>query len=145
MNLVHEIVRWEQPRRNTIVLIARIVLGMIIALKGILFLSDINRLFNLIEASRLDWFAMSGWVWYIAVSSLFCGVLIILGLFTRFALILQLPILVGAVFFINPSVNGVRFNAEFFLSLLALILLIRFLIRGPGEISMDVYRRRYQL
>jgi uncharacterized membrane protein YphA (DoxX/SURF4 family) len=63
------------------------------------------------------------------------GGLIFLGLFTRLWALLQLPIVFGAVFFVNITAPYV--NSELWLSILVLALLCVFVILGSGPLSLD--------
>lgn len=145
MNLVHKIHSWEQPKHDTLTLVFRVMVGIIITFKGITFLSNLAFLDALLRHSSLYRFAESFWVWYIALSSLLCGIFIVTGLFTRAAIIFQVPVLVGAVLFINPGEHSFTLNGEFVLSLGILSMLFYFLFKGPGEISMDNYLRDHEL
>lgn len=145
MNLTHKIIKWEKPNYHAVVLIGRVLLGIAIAFKGIVFINNYALLENLLRNSTLNWFAESFWIWYIALSSLLCGIFIVTGLFTRLAILLQIPVLTGAVLFINPGEHAFYFHGEFLLSLLVLIVLIYFLVKGPGEVSMDNYLRNHEI
>ncbi|PZR25509.1 MAG: hypothetical protein DI535_17625 [Citrobacter freundii] len=71
--------------------------------------------------------------------------LISAGLLTRFAILLQLSVLLGAVFYINPGEGGDIINGESILSIIVLLSLIYFLVKGAGKISMDGFSREHQL
>ena len=76
------------------------------------------------------------------IAHLLGGILIIAGLFTRLMCLLQIPVLVGAVFFINMK-NGVfTGNSEFEFSIIILLLLIVFFIEGGGPLSLDSYFKK---
>lgn len=145
MNLAHKIHQWEQAKHQAFVLVFRVILGIAITIKGIFFLNNITVLDFLHPHSTLYRFAESFWVWYIALTSLLCGIFIITGLFTRVAIIFQIPVLIGAVLFINPGEHSFVLNGEFVLSLVILSMLFYFLFKGPGEISMDNYLRNHEL
>jgi uncharacterized membrane protein YphA (DoxX/SURF4 family) len=145
MNPTHKIQKWANSRQDTLVVLMRALLGIVITVKGVAFLTDLNVLSALLRQSSLSRFAESFWVWYIALTSLLCGVFIILGLFTRVATILQIPVLIGAVLFINPGEHFFTLKGEFILSLIILILLVYFLFKGPGKLSIDNYLRNYEL
>ena len=145
MNLLHQIRRWEYLHHKIIISIFRVVLGIIITVKGIYFLSNYSYLQSLLSSSLLHRFAGSFWVYYITFANLLCGIFLIIGLFTRIALWIQIPMLIGAVLFINPGGHAFRFNGEFVLSVLVLGGLCYFLIKGPGEISMDNYLQNNEL
>lgn len=127
-----------------IVLILRVVLGIIITFKGILFLTNMDYLNTLLQQSTFH-ISESFWVYYIAVSSLVSGIFIITGLFTKWATLMQIPVLIGAVFFINPGDGGFSLNGEFILSLFVLGMLCYFFIKGAGEISMEHYLKDHEL
>ena len=71
------------------------------------------------------------------------GFLIAVGLFTRWASAIQIPILIGAIFFVNVKEGMDVSNYELFLSIIVMILLIVFVIKGSGVISADEYFRNY--
>lgn len=114
----------------------RIMLGVIILAKGISFINDREAVQHLIEQTN---FQLSIWgaVHYVVFTHLVGGLFIILGFQTRLACILLLPVLIGAVFFVNIT-NGFSFlNSELWLSILVLCLLIAFGILGSGRFSLD--------
>jgi putative oxidoreductase len=69
---------------------------------------------------------------YVAFAHLLGGALLTLGLLTRFACLLQIPILLGAVFLVNATGNFLQPFSELYLSILVLLLLVYFLIVGNG-------------
>ena len=96
----------------------------------------------LIAGSRFragsHWLALyTGW------AHLFGGVMIILGLLTRVAVVIQLPILIGAVFYINGIGGGIfTVDANLWPSIAVLALLLFFLVAGGGPFSMDSYLKK---
>jgi uncharacterized membrane protein YphA (DoxX/SURF4 family) len=79
---------------------------------------------------------------YIAFAHLLGGILLILGVLTRFACLLQLPILLGAIFFINLSPDMYRPLSETVMAVLVLLLLVLFLVVGNGKIQMLQFREK---
>jgi uncharacterized membrane protein YphA (DoxX/SURF4 family) len=71
--------------------------------------------------------------------------MIILGLFTRVAVIIQLPVLIGAVFFVNAGHGFMNVDSQLGLSILVLLLLFFFLLEGGGPYSLDRYVKRKAL
>ncbi|MNE72083.1 hypothetical protein D3C80_1679950 [compost metagenome] len=65
------------------------------------------------------------------------GILITIGLLTRFAAVIQIPILIIAVFFVNLSRGFSVLNNELWLSILVLLLLVLFWVVGSGPLSVD--------
>lgn len=144
MNLVHKIINWEHARHKLIILILRIAIGIIILLKGIMFLSDAQYFNSLVAHSRFK-AGEAFWIYYIVFAHLIGGISLIIGLFTRIAAIMQMPILLGAIIFINPGEHGFTLNGEFILSFFVLSALIYFTIKGPSNTSMDEYLKNHEL
>jgi uncharacterized membrane protein YphA (DoxX/SURF4 family) len=86
--------------------------------------------------SQFQWVSL-GIAHYVAFAHLVGGLFIAMGLVTRVAILFQLPILIGAVFFINPQRGFYSENAELWSSIIVLLLLIFFLIWGSGKLSVD--------
>ncbi len=136
MNLIQRIEHWGDAHHPRWIDFVRILLGVLIFAKGISFIMDRDSVANLIEKTH---FQLSIWsaVHYVVFAHLVGGIFIALGLCTRLAVAIQIPILIGAVFFVNIT-NGFSFlNSEFWLSLIVLLLLIYFLIVGSGPMSLD--------
>lgn len=145
MNIVNKIQEPALAKHDIAVLILRVALGIIITLKGLIFLNNLALLHSLIQKSYLSNFGESFWIYYVALTSLLCGIFIIMGLFARIAALLQIPVLIGAVLFINPGDHGFVFNGELILSFFVLVMLFYFLFKGPGLVSMDNYLLHHDL
>ena len=64
-----------------------------------------------------------------------------MGLLTRIAALFQLPVLIGACFFVYGRDGIFAHNQEFQFTALVLFLLVLVLIRGAGRLSVDGYLR----
>jgi uncharacterized membrane protein YphA (DoxX/SURF4 family) len=84
-----------------------------------------------------SYFALSMLGHYIVFAHLVGGLMLAVGLLTRAACIMQIPILIGAIFFINQSMF--RPFQEMAVTLICLAGLIYFLIAGNGPWSVDKY------
>lgn len=144
MDTLHRIEHWADTHHPRWIDFIRVALGLFILYKGILFISNTDALLNLIHEMDIGFFHMA-LAHYVAFAHLVGGILIALGLLTRFAIIFQIPILVGAVFFVNIDQGflSVTNNLEFGISLLVLVLLIVFLIYGSGKFSADEYMKNH--
>ena len=118
--------------------ILRIVLGLFLVFKGVEFANNMNKLMEL-TSSRIQFgpFALMLLSHYILFAHLLGGVLLIFGLLTRFACIIQIPVLIGAIIFVKSSSDLMGRFSEIFFSILILLLLIYFLIIGSGPWSLD--------
>ena len=121
----------------------RILLGIILFWKGIVFIRDTEVLKSLIDRSGVGFFSQydEALSFIVAYLSLLCGLFIACGLFTRTSCIVQIPILFIAVFFINT--RRLENTFELVLSVITLLLLIFFAIKGSGTLSADEFFRTY--
>jgi len=124
--------------------IIRIALGLILFWKGIVFIRDTEFLKSLLEHSGIGVFSNNAetLTFIVAYLTLLCGLFILCGLFTRTSCIVQIPILLIAIIFVNSKNIG-ESTFEFILSIIVFILLILFLIKGSGTLSADEFFRTY--
>jgi putative oxidoreductase len=144
MNTVQKIEHWGDVHHAKWLDALRVVLGLVILMKGIAFVSDTDVLKDFFVQNRV--YSFSGLMamaltHVIAFAHLVGGVLIIIGLVTRFAVVIQIPILVGAVFFVNISKGFSPLNSELWLSVIVLMLLILFWVVGSGPYSVDYWMK----
>jgi uncharacterized membrane protein YphA (DoxX/SURF4 family) len=138
MNITHKIKNWGDLHHPKILGVIRMLLGLFLVLKGFSFLNNTAYLRYLIienKAIRQSPEIISALIYYVTYIHLVGGALIFLGLFTRLSAFLQLPIVFGAVFFVN--ILSPYVNAELWLSILVLALLFLFIIIGSGPLSLD--------
>ena len=138
MDTIKSIHQWSVTHHPRWLVVPRIILGALLCIKGIAFMSNATLLENLLSGSYL---AGNTHALQIIISSanILGGVLIIIGLQTRLMCLIQIPILIGAVIFINAQRGGFAPQSEMGLAILALLLAILFLIEGSGPLSLDAY------
>ncbi len=145
MNLHGKISVWED-KYSILFVILRIMLGLILAIRGIFFLTSIQPLFHLIKSSSLSGLNMNmALALIISWVHLLGGTFIILGLLTRISAWAQIPILIGAILFINLNSSLSQSFSELLLSVFVLILSGLFALGGGGRISMDNYAKTHLL
>lgn len=140
MNVIHRIEKWGDSHHPRFLDIIRILLGIFLLLKGLGFMDNTANLKYLIE-SRAD-ITVAPWVlmllvYYVTFVHMVGGTLIAMGIMTRFSAIMQIPVVFGAVFFINVLQSP--FNTDLASSVVALILLVLFAIIGSGRWSIENY------
>lgn len=138
MNVIHKIQFWGDSHHPKILDIIRMLLGLVLVAKGVAFLENAASLRDLIlDNEKVDQpqDLVTAIIYYVTYVHLVGGALIFLGLFTRLASIFQLPIVLGAVFFINVMHSWV--NSELWLSIIVLALLVLFIVIGSGPLSLD--------
>src|SRR5688572_6268601 len=136
MTLLQQIRQWGETHHPRWMDIVRIALGIFLCYKGVEFVSEMSSVMNLLE-SRFTFghFALLLLGHYIAFAHILGGVLLVLGMLTRFACLIQIPILLGAIIFINSSMGLWQPFSELWLSIIVLLLLFYFLIVGDGPWS----------
>jgi putative oxidoreductase len=140
MNLIHKIERWGDSHHPKFLDIIRIALGIFLLLKGLGFMDNTASLKSIIE-NRADIdvspVLLMALVYYVTFVHLVGGTLIALGIMTRFSSLMQIPVVFGAVFFINMLQSP--FNTDLASSVTALIFLVVFAVIGSGKLSLENY------
>lgn len=142
MGTLQQINQWSLTHHPRWLVVLRVALGISLFFKGIFFLANTSTLEELVRgnlvANRADWLVI-----FITWTHLLGGFLIIVGLFTRWAVLLQIPILMGAIIFINTQRDA--FGAfELPFAFIILLLLLFFLVEGGGPISLDNFFSKHQ-
>jgi len=138
MNNVKILNKWANAHTHYSVDLVRVAVGVFLFIKGITFITNTQYLEDLlapIDSIDSGFFGMF-LVHYIASAHFLGGILIVFGLLTRWAIIAQLPILIGAIV---VNFMGEMHSQNLFLSLLILIISLFFLIYGSGKHSADYY------
>ncbi|MDR3713572.1 MAG: DoxX family membrane protein [Puia sp.] len=142
MNIVQRVEHWGDTHHPKWLDIIRVGLGVFLCYKGVEFLNNMGEMLNLMtRKSSFGSFSLVMISNYIAFAHLLGGVLLVLGMLTRFACLIQIPILLGAVFLINSG-EVFRPFSELSLSILVLLLLILFLVVGNGYWSFKWFADR---
>lgn len=138
MNTVKDLNKWANAHTYFSLDLVRVALGVFLFMKGVSFITNIQYLSDLI--SPID--KIGGGVFgmfiihYIAPAHLIGGIMIVFGLLTRWAIIAQLPILIGAI-----AINfmGKMHSQNLLAAFIILALCVFFLFYGSGKHSADYY------
>ncbi|HNP95786.1 MAG TPA: DoxX family protein [Cyclobacteriaceae bacterium] len=143
MSVVTKIEGWGNSHRPGWLDIFRIVLGIFITFKGFEFMFNIESLKITTEGMGMM-FSGAALAHYVIFAHALGGPLIVVGLYTRIASAIQLPVLIGAVIFVNypKGFLSIGSHMELEVSLIVLIGLIVFMIFGAGKFSLDEKRRK---
>ena len=134
MNLMEQSKTIEKKHFPIWLLTLRVFLGLALFVRGIQFIKNDSLFQQVITHSAflqtypwlhltIPWFHLLG------------GILILLGVFTRLAAALQIPVLIGALFFVKQDSSLFLGAFEIPCALLILVLLIVFAIKGDGFFS----------
>jgi len=141
VDLLNRFIIWSEKSISPLFDALRILLGTALIFKALAFLSDITYLANILS-SDLGFSVDSGInamtvAHVIAILQLITGIFILFGIATRLACLFQIPVVLVAVFFVvlrNPSSGS-----DLLLSIGVLMLLILFLIKGSGRLSLHYF------
>jgi len=140
MGTIKPLNKWANGHSFVPLDLLRIALGVFLFIKGINFMGDSVMLMQLFKPME----NLAGGmviIHYVAPAHFLGGMLIAFGLLTRWAIIAQIPILIGAI-----AINFVGELNSFNLMLATITFLIClfFLIYGSGKHSLDYYFKMQQ-
>lgn len=138
MNLLNKIQNWGDNHHPKWLDYFRMLLGIVLIWKGIDFYINMEAFNQLMRGAMLGTaFSISLIAHLIIIVHIIGGIAIALGTHTRVFCLINLPILIGAVFFINISAGIFKPYSEFWFSSLVLAGLVCFTIEGNGVISVE--------
>jgi len=139
MNLLQRIEFWGDRHHPRWIDILRFALGIFLMFKGYEFLENMSTMISRMGTVLPNsYFALSMLGHYIVFAHLVGGLFLAVGLLTRAACIFQIPVLIGAIIFINQT-DMLRPFSQLAVTISVLILLIYFLVAGNGPWSVDHY------
>tara|TARA_R110002051_G_scaffold173842_1_gene244127 strand:- start:491 stop:913 length:423 start_codon:yes stop_codon:yes gene_type:complete len=135
MGTIKTLNKWANKHTYYPLDLLRIALGLFLFIKGLYFIGNTQMIMELI--APLKGFAGSMLaVHYVAPAHLIGGLLIIFGLYTRWAVLTQLPIIIGAVLI---NFIGEMNTTNLILAIAVLLVCVFFLFYGSGKHSTDYY------
>lgn len=136
MTHLQQLHQWSAKNHLRWFVVLRVILGLALIVKGIQFIKNTSTLEQLMHHSvasqNLQWLTT-----FIPWLHLFGGCMLLAGLFTRFSVLLQIPVVAGAVFFINAKDGVFAGSTDLLFSVVVLFLLLFFLLEGGGPYSLD--------
>jgi len=140
MNTIKTLNKWANGHTYFPLDLLRIALGTFLFIKGIGFMSDSMMLVHLFKPLQ----SMAGGmiaVHYVAPAHFVGGILIAFGLLTRWAIIAQLPILIGAIII---NFVGEMNTGNLYLAIITLLVCSFFIFYGSGKHSLDYFFKMQQ-
>lgn len=140
MSLMHQMNEWSSKHHPKWLVFLRVTLGLCLFIKGLEFIQNSVLLSGVI--SQTSFLKNASWLTTIIPwLHLLGGAMILAGLFTRLFCLVQIPILVGAIIFVNARRGIFAGESDLLFSGIILILLIFFFIEGGGPLSLDNFLR----
>lgn len=140
MGTIKSLNKWANAHTYFPLDLIRIALGVFILIKGAHFMNNMQDLIELFKPIKN---LPGGMIWmhYVLPAHFIGGILIAFGLLTRWAIIAQLPILIGAVLI---NILGELHAYNFITAFITLLLCVFFLFYGSGKHSADYYFKMQQ-
>jgi putative oxidoreductase len=135
MDTVKSLNKWANRHTSYPIDLLRIALGVFLFIKGTSFVTNSQEVAD--SFSQVSNFTGGMFVFtYVAAAHIMGGVMIAVGLLTRWAIWAQLPILIGAVLL---NFFGAMNGMNLLMALITLLVCIFFLVYGSGKHSADYY------
>ena len=138
MEKLRQFTGWADAHPKVWLDCVRIYLGLGLFIRGLFIITNTKAEFvqTLLENMAYPWLITVGLLHYVALAHLIGGLMLTVGLLTRIAAWVQVPILVGAILMHQGSgLMNAGQSLEF--SALVLFLLVTFAFAGAGPLSVD--------
>lgn len=136
-----DFLRRIEAHRHLVLDIIRVYLGAGLFFRGLVLLVTDTGLQQLTGGAAPS-FTTTGLALYVMTAHLVGGALLIVGLYTRLAALVQLPVLAGAVLLVHWQNGLLSANQSLEFSALVLFLLGLVFLFGGGQWSLDARRQR---
>ena len=132
-------IAWADTHRDIWLDCLRIYLGLGLFARGLLLITHTSSGYfvDLLQRSGQSWLTSGMMLHYVMITHFVGGLLLTIGFLTRIAALVQIPILVGAVFFVHRQDGLFALGQSLEFSALVLFLLVLFAISGAGKLSLD--------
>lgn len=132
-------IAWADAHRDYWLDIVRIYLGLGLLARGLLLITNTSTGYfvDLLQRSGQSWFTSGAVLHYVMIAHFVGGAMLTIGFLTRIAAAIQIPILIGAVFFVHRQDGLFALGQSLEFSALVLFLLCVFVVSGAGKLSLD--------
>ncbi len=127
---------WLIENRDMCIEMLRVYLGIGLIIKGFQFLLNEQLATEYMNRISLPFFEFLS-LHVVVVVHLAAGFLLAIGLITRIAALIQIPLLLGAIFFVHMQQGLFSRGENLEFTLLVLFLLLVFSVYGGGRLSVD--------
>ncbi len=135
---------WAQFHPDAFMDAIRVYLGLGLIIKGLYIMNNQDQFGRLLEGNAMPLGILTV-AHYVIPVHFAGGLMLLLGFGTRIAAVLQLPLLIGALFYIYlPQFSSLEMRQDIEFSALVLFLLGLIAVHGPGRYSVDhLVQRNY--
>jgi putative oxidoreductase len=138
MNSVQACRSWLRAHQDLFIDLVRIYLGGGLIAKAVFLMQHREFFSQMLADAGNGWFTPAFIGQYVILAHLFGGLMLVLGIATRLAAFVNLPILFGAVFWLYlPRYANVEPRQHFEFAMLVAFLLMLLGVFGAGRFSID--------
>jgi len=135
MGTIKALNKWANAHSYYLIDLVRIILGVYLIIKVVDFMSNPAQM-NVVMEPFQNWPASWLILHYVIGAHFIGGIFIIVGLLTRWAVLIQIPILIGAIL---TNLLGEMNVSNLVSASIVLVLCLFFLFYGSGKHSTDNY------
>ena len=138
MEKLHRFIDWAEAHPKVWLDCVRIYLGLGLFIRGVFIITNTRADFirDILQRMEYPWLVTVLLLHYIALAHLVGGLMLTVGLLTRIAAWVQIPVLAGALFLHRGE--GLMVGGQSLeLAGLVLFLLVTFAVSGAGPLSVD--------
>lgn len=133
MERIRKLNKWANSHTSLPLDVIRIVLGAFIFYKGVNFSVHTNYLYDILNPMD-EWLGTVMIVHYVTMAHLAGGIFIVIGLITRVAVLVQIPVLIGAILI---NFMGVMNLTNLIAAVVVFLACLFFSVYGSGKHSVD--------
>ena len=139
MEPLRQSIRWAETHPKVWLDCVRIYLGLGLFIRGIMIITSTRADFvhEMLQRSGQSWLVSAALLHYVSLAHFIGGAMLTVGLLTRLAAIVQLPILAGAVLLVHRAEGLMSGGQSLEFSALVLFLLVVVAVAGAGPLSID--------
>ena len=136
---MQRLIDWADSHRGYWLDCVRIYLGVGLFARGLLLItnSSVGFFEVLVQQSGQSWLTNGILLHYVILAHFVGGFMLTIGFLTRFAALIQVPVLIGALFFVHRTEGLLAASQSLEFSALVLFLLLVFVVSGAGKLSVD--------
>jgi putative oxidoreductase len=143
MNNIQSCRSWLRAHQDLFIDLVRIYLGCGLVVKAVFLMHHREYFSQMLTEAGNGWFTPAFIGQYVILAHLFGGVMLALGIATRIAAFVNLPILLGAVFWVHlPRYANVEPRQYLEYAALVAFLLLLLGVFGAGRFSIDYVMSR---
>lgn len=146
MNTLQKIEFWADHHHPKWLDFIRILLGLLLIIKGVAFIFNKEEIIRMLESSStvMSEFVSFYIAHYVIVAFIVGGIAVAAGFIVRWAVLFQMPAVIGAIIMVDFHKELFALNSQLGYSIMFLVLMLFFLLYGSGNFSLDHWLMKWK-